>query len=36
MAREWLQQKSYVFATANWGVASDHRPVVAAFAAQNR
>ena len=31
MAREWAKEESYVFTTANWGLASDHRPVVAAF-----
>ena len=31
MAREWLKEESYVFATANWGLASDHRPVTIAI-----
>ena len=31
MGREWVKEESYVFTTANWGLASDHRPVVAAF-----
>ena len=31
MAREWVKEESYVFTAANWGLASDHRPVVAAF-----
>lgn len=34
MAREWVKEESYVFTTANWGLASDHRPVVAAFRAE--
>jgi endonuclease/exonuclease/phosphatase family metal-dependent hydrolase len=33
MAREWVQEETYVFTTANWGLASDHRPVVATFRA---
>ena len=35
MAREWVKEESYVFTTANWGLASDHRPVVAAFRPEN-
>lgn len=35
MAREWLKDETYVFTAANWGVASDHRPVTAAFRAQD-
>lgn len=34
MAREWVKDQTYIFATANWGLASDHRPVVAAFHAK--
>ena len=36
MAREWNAQESFVVAEPNWGVASDHRPVVASFWAENR
>jgi hypothetical protein len=36
MAREWDAQESFVAAEPNWGVASDHRPVVASFWAENR
>jgi len=36
LAREWLPEGTYVFALPNWGLASDHRPVVAAFAAEER
>lgn len=36
MAREWRPEGSYVFATANWGLASDHRPVVCEFVAEDR
>jgi len=35
MAREWVKEESYVFTAANWGLASDHRPVVAAFRPEN-
>jgi endonuclease/exonuclease/phosphatase family metal-dependent hydrolase len=31
MAAYWLPAESYVLALPNWGVASDHRPIVAAF-----
>jgi len=36
MAREWVKEECYVFAAANWGLASDHRPVVATFLAENK
>lgn len=36
MAREWNAQESYVLAEPNWGVASDHRPVVVSFWAGDR
>ena len=36
MAREWQREESYVLALPNWGVASDHRPIVAAFWAEDR
>lgn len=35
MAREWDAGGTYVLAIANWGVASDHRPVVARFRASD-
>jgi endonuclease/exonuclease/phosphatase family metal-dependent hydrolase len=31
MTRAWVPKESYVLAVPNWGVASDHRPVVANF-----
>jgi endonuclease/exonuclease/phosphatase family metal-dependent hydrolase len=31
MAREWVREETYVFTGPNWGLASDHRPIVAAF-----
>lgn len=36
MAREWHREGSYVPNIPNWGVASDHRPVVVAFYAEDR
>jgi endonuclease/exonuclease/phosphatase family metal-dependent hydrolase len=31
MAREWNPAETYVLASPNWGLGSDHRPLVAAF-----
>lgn len=31
MAREWIQSETCVFAVPHWGLASDHRPILAAF-----
>src|SRR5262249_40405017 len=36
MAREWVTNETYVLATSGWGIASDHRPLVATFEAENR
>jgi endonuclease/exonuclease/phosphatase family metal-dependent hydrolase len=36
MAREWIEKETYVLALPNWGVASDHRPLVATFEAEDR
>jgi endonuclease/exonuclease/phosphatase family metal-dependent hydrolase len=36
MAREWRKEETYVLALANWGVGSDHRPLVAAFFAAEK
>jgi|TARA_B100001971_G_scaffold80753_1_gene74532 endonuclease/exonuclease/phosphatase family metal-dependent hydrolase len=36
MARELDRAGTYIHAMADWGVASDHRPVVARFVAENR
>jgi endonuclease/exonuclease/phosphatase family metal-dependent hydrolase len=33
MAREWIPSETYVLAIADWGQASDHRPIVASFEA---
>jgi endonuclease/exonuclease/phosphatase family metal-dependent hydrolase len=31
MARDWVQVETYIPTIPNWGVGSDHRPIVAAF-----
>jgi endonuclease/exonuclease/phosphatase family metal-dependent hydrolase len=36
MAREWLKDETCVFTASNWGLASDHRPIVAGFHAEDR
>jgi endonuclease/exonuclease/phosphatase family metal-dependent hydrolase len=36
MAREWIKQETYVLALPNWGVGSDHRPIVATFEAADK
>ena len=36
MAREWQSNATYVLALPNWGVASDHRPIIAGFVAHDR
>jgi endonuclease/exonuclease/phosphatase family metal-dependent hydrolase len=35
MAREWVTNETWVLALPNWGVASDHRPLVATFEARD-
>ena len=35
MAAEWNKEGTYVFTTANWGLASDHRPIIAEFRAKD-
>ncbi|MFN7142043.1 MAG: endonuclease/exonuclease/phosphatase family protein, partial [Limisphaerales bacterium] len=36
MAREWIKEQTYLPTIANWGLASDHRPVLATFSTQDR
>ncbi len=36
MAREWVAASTYVLAVPNWGLASDHRPLVAGFSSRDR
>jgi endonuclease/exonuclease/phosphatase family metal-dependent hydrolase len=35
MAHEWAASETYVLTLANWGVGSDHRPLVATFEAKD-
>ena len=36
MAREWVKEETYIPTIPNWGVGSDHRPLVATFNAENK
>jgi endonuclease/exonuclease/phosphatase family metal-dependent hydrolase len=36
MAREWVPQETYVLSRPHWGLASDHRPLVATFEAEDK
>jgi endonuclease/exonuclease/phosphatase family metal-dependent hydrolase len=36
MAREWVKEDTYILTIPNWGVGSDHRPIVATFEARER
>ncbi len=36
MAREWVKEETFVLASPNWGLASDHRPIVAAFSTEDK
>lgn len=36
MAREWVQRETYVATIPNWGVGSDHRPLLATFQTEDR
>ena len=31
LAREWVKEETYIPFIPNWGVASDHRPIMATF-----
>jgi endonuclease/exonuclease/phosphatase (EEP) superfamily protein YafD len=31
LAKVWVTNETYVLAISNWGVGSDHRPLVATF-----
>jgi endonuclease/exonuclease/phosphatase family metal-dependent hydrolase len=35
MAREWVKNETQVLTIPNWGVGSDHRPLVATFETKN-
>jgi endonuclease/exonuclease/phosphatase family metal-dependent hydrolase len=36
LAREWVANDTYILTLPNWGVGSDHRPLVAAFEAADK
>jgi len=36
MSREWLPNETYILTAPNWGIASDHRPLVATFEARDK
>jgi endonuclease/exonuclease/phosphatase family metal-dependent hydrolase len=36
MAKEWVPEETYILAEANWGVASDHRPIVVTITATDQ
>jgi endonuclease/exonuclease/phosphatase family metal-dependent hydrolase len=36
MAREWITNKTYIPTIPNWGIGSDHRPIVATFEAVDK
>ena len=36
LAREWVTNETYVLTLPDWGVGSDHRPLVATFEAQDK
>jgi endonuclease/exonuclease/phosphatase family metal-dependent hydrolase len=36
MAREWVTNETFIPSIPGWGIASDHRPIIAGFEAQDR
>jgi endonuclease/exonuclease/phosphatase family metal-dependent hydrolase len=36
MAKEWISAETYVLSAPNWGIGSDHRPLVATFLGEDR
>ena len=36
LAREWVTNETFVLKISNWGMGSDHRPIVATFVAEER
>lgn len=36
MERDWIKDETYILTVPNWGVASDHRPLVATFFAEDK
>ncbi|MGH7977661.1 MAG: endonuclease/exonuclease/phosphatase family protein [Limisphaerales bacterium] len=35
MARDWVKEETYIPTIPNWGIGSDHRPIVATFEVEN-
>jgi endonuclease/exonuclease/phosphatase family metal-dependent hydrolase len=35
MTRDWVEAETYIPTIPNWGIGSDHRPIVAAFKSEN-
>jgi len=35
MARDWVKEETYIATIPNWGIGSDHRPIVATFTTEN-
>lgn len=36
MTKEWVKEETFIPTVPNWGIGSDHRPVVATFTAENK
>jgi len=36
MAREWMSNETFIVKVPNWGIGSDHRPIVATFIAEEK
>ncbi|HXI72693.1 MAG TPA: endonuclease/exonuclease/phosphatase family protein [Verrucomicrobiae bacterium] len=36
MARDWIKTETYILTIPNWGIGSDHRPIVATFSSSGR
>jgi endonuclease/exonuclease/phosphatase family metal-dependent hydrolase len=36
LTKEWVREQTYILSLPNWGVASDHRPIVAGFEAAGK
>jgi hypothetical protein len=36
MAHEWIKAETYIPTIPNWGLGSDHRPIVATFEAADK
>jgi endonuclease/exonuclease/phosphatase family metal-dependent hydrolase len=36
MAREWVKEETYIPTIPNWGIGSDHRPIIATFEAKDK